>query len=168
MEQEQEATEPAERVEINKPSIFPEIQTEHGKVRTYKDRAREIRKRYLKVINEYSNLFPNKVVPKTVDLNWRGMNEKVKNKIEKWYYSLPKSTMHDMFKPQPLEFIKEKRLFNKKRNEFSGFVEATFKGGVINRPLLDPIRRPSTPEQYEIDMNAVKRVKSSNTKQTLE
>lgn len=100
-------------------------------------------------MTDYSADFPNKVVPKNVGFKFKNMDEKLKAKIEKWYYSVPQSTMREAFQPQPLDIGNEKLGFNRRKNEFSQFVDAKFKGGVIDRPLLDPLRRPITPEQLE-------------------
>lgn len=116
---------------------------------TYKNRARNIRDKYVNIMGDYSsNRVSRAIVAKNLDPGWLNMSDILKRRIEKWYFSIPKSTMQDTFKPQPLEFLNDKNYFNRKKNEFSMFVDAVFKGGVIDRPLLDPIRPPSTPQQY--------------------
>ena len=84
--------------------------------------------------------------------------------MEKWYYSTPISTMKESFKPQPLEFLKDRIAYHKRKNEFSGFVDASFKGGTIDRPLLDPIRKPTTPEQFDLSILKSSRVKDYDVK----
>ena len=55
------------------------------------------------VQNGYSKDFPNPVIPKNVDIKWRAIynrlfGERIKEKFEKWFESMPNSTMRDTFK----------------------------------------------------------------------
>ena len=91
----------------------------------------------MKILNEYSSDFPLQAIPNILSDKWKFINKKLKDKIEKWYFSIPMSTMKESFKEQPLKFLNEIRIYNRKRNEFSSYVDAHFKGGIIERPLLD-------------------------------
>ena len=92
------------------------------------------------MINEYSNDFPFRVAPTLFKDKWKDINQKLRNKIEKWYFCFPNSTMQDSFKRQPQLFLNNERKAFKRKNYFSGYVDAYFKGGVIDRPLLDPMQ----------------------------
>ena len=56
--------------------------------------------------------------------------------------------MKDSFRPHYSEYKKDKIKYHKKKSEFSSYVDASFKGGVIDRPLLDPVMTTS-----ELDLN---------------
>ena len=54
--------------------------------------------------------------------------------------------MKDSFRPYYFENRKKSSQYHKKKSEFSSYVDASFKGGVIDRPLLDAV--PDSVSQY--------------------
>jgi len=135
------------QVKIN-PSFFTQIDNKNLQLIKHHQKAKVAKEKYVNIMTDYSNDFPNKVVAKRYTSKWEIMDEKLKAKIEKWYFSVPSTTMQDSYKPQPLIFPTDKSNFSRKRSELSGFVEAFFKGGVIDRPLLDPNTRASPIEKF--------------------
>ena len=69
--------------------------------------------------------------------------------IQQCVTHLSNKYQNNIYRAQPIDFLKDDDKFHRKRNEFSGFVDATFNGGVISKPLLDPIKRPTTAEIFK-------------------